>query len=137
MLIDQNVSYFFIMAIVVIGLIVVLIHWRRVKKTHAKVQILTIPLQHKEIEEGDLESKCMMDEIVFPNNKDEKLNNRKEIVFKSTHKEEHHHSKSNEQFNSHKAKKEYEKLEKLLMDIEEKEKELEKKTNKYKEKKHK
>ena len=76
-----------------------------------------------------------MDEIVFPKNEDEKLNNRKEIVSKSTQKEEHHHNESNEQLNSHEAKKEYEKLEKLLMDIEEKE--LEKKTNKYKEKKHK
>ena len=92
-------------------------------------------MEHKEIEEGELESKCMIDEIVFPKNKDEKLNNRKEIVSKSTQKEEHHHNESNEQLNSHEAKKEYEKLEKLLMDIEEKE--LEKKTNKYKDKKHK
>ena len=123
------------MAIAAIGLIVILIHWRRVKKTHEKVQFLTKPLGNKEIE-GDLESKCMMDEIVLPKNKDEKFN-RKKIVSNSTHLEEHPNSESNEQLNSHEAKKEYEKLNKLLMDIEEKEKELEKKTNKYREEKHK
>ena len=135
MLIDQNVVYILIMAIAAIGLIVILIHWRRVKKTHEKVQFLTKPLGNKEIE-GDLESKCMMDEIVLPKNKDEKFN-RKKIVSNSTHLEEHPNSESNEQLNSHEAKKEYEKLNKLLMDIEEKEKELEKKTNKYREEKHK
>jgi len=135
MLIDQNVVYILIMAIAAIGLIVILIHWRRVKKTHEKVQFLTKPLENKEIE-GDLESKCMMDEIVLPKNKDEKFN-RKKIVSNSTHLEEHPNSESNEQLNSHEAKKEYEKLNKLLMDIEEKEKGLEKKTNKYIEEKHK
>jgi uncharacterized protein YoxC len=135
MLIDQNVVYILIMAIAAIGLIVILIHWRRVKKTHEKVQFLTKPLGNKEIE-GDLESKCMMDEIVLPKNKDEKFN-RKKIVSNSTHLEEHPNSESNEQLNSHEAKKEYEKLNKLLMDIEEKEKGLEKKTNKYIEEKHK
>jgi FtsZ-interacting cell division protein ZipA len=135
MLIDQNVFYILIMAIAVIGLIVVLIWWRRVNKTHAKVQSLNKPLENQEIE-GDLEAECKMDEIVLPKNKNEKFNNRKEIVSNSTSKEKPL-NESNEQLNSHEAKKEYEKLQKLLIDMEEKEKELEKKTNKYKKEKHK
>ncbi len=135
MLIDQNVFYILIMAIAVIGLIVVLIRWRRVNKTHCKVKSINKPLKNQEIQ-GDLEAKCKVDEIVLPKNKNEKFNNRKEIVSNSTPKEEPL-NESNEQLNSHEAKKEYEKLQKLLIDMEEKEKELEKKTNKYRKGKHK
>ncbi len=134
MLIDQNVVYILILAIIVIGLIIIIIYWRKVNKTDEKVQSLTKSSKNKKID-GNLESKCTVDEIVLPDNKDEKLNNRKKIVSNPDHQEQPH-TESNEQINSQEAKIEYKKLEKLLTDIEEKEKELEKKTNKYKEEKH-
>lgn len=134
MLIDQNVVYILILAIIVIGLIIIIIYWRKVNKTDEKVQSLTKSSKNKKID-GNLESKCTVDEIVLPDNKDEKLNNRKKIVSNPDYQEQPH-TESNEQINSQEAKIEYKKLEKLLTDIEEKEKELEKKTNKYKEEKH-
>ena len=77
--IDQNVFYIVIAAIVVVGLIVALMQWRRVREAQTNVEFLTKQAELKKIElvERDLESKRMMSDIVLPKDQQEKLNSYK------------------------------------------------------------
>ena len=73
--IEQNVFYIVIVAIVVFGLIVALMQWRRVREAQTNVEFLTKQAELKKIElvERDLESKRMMGDIVLPKDQQEKL----------------------------------------------------------------
>ncbi len=62
--IDQNLLYFIITTIIVLILLATLIAWKRVMKTDSKVEIPSKPSENNET--GDLESKCIKDEIVSP-----------------------------------------------------------------------
>ena len=137
--IDQNVFYIVIAAIVVVGLIIALMQWRRVREAQTNVEFLTKQAELKKIElvERDLESKRMMGDIVLPKNQQEKLTHIRENTSDLMHKTGYLHSEINERVNRLEAKTEYIKLQKLLMDIEEKEKNIEKKTSKAKGGKHK
>ena len=132
--IDQNVIYIVIAAIVVVGLIVALMQWRRVREAQTNVEFLTKQAEIKKIElvERDLESKRMMNDIVLPKDQQEKLTNIRENTSNLMHKAGYLHGEINERVNRLEAKTEYIKLQKLLMDIEEKEKELENKSKKSK-----
>ncbi|WP_048191074.1 hypothetical protein [Methanobacterium sp. SMA-27] len=137
--IEQNVLYIVIAAIVVVGLIVALMQWRRVREAQTNVEFLTKQAELKKIElvERDLESKRMMNDIVLPKDQQEKLTTIRENTSNLMHKAGYLHGEINERVNRLEAKTEYIKLQKLLMDIEEKEKELEEKTGKSKGWKHK
>ena len=137
--IDQNVFYIVIAAIVVIGLIMALMQWRRVREAQTNVKFLTKQAELKKIElvERDLESKRMMSDIVLPKDQQEKLSNIRATTSDLMHKAGYINNEINERIDRLEAKTEYAKLQKLLMDIEEKEKELEKKTSKAKGGKHK
>lgn len=137
--IEQNVLYIVIAAIVVVGLIVALMQWRRVREAQTNVEFLTKQAELKKIElvERDLESKRMMNDIVLPKDQQEKLTNIRENTSNLMHKAGYLHGEINERVNRLEAKTEYIKLQKLLMDIEEKENELERKTGKSKGGKHK
>ena len=132
--IDQNVFYIVIAAIVVVGLIVALMQWRRVREAQTNVEFLTKQAELKKIElvERDLESKRMMSDIVLPKDQQEKLSIIRATTSDLMHKAGYINNEINERINRLEAKTEYAKLQKLLMDIEEKEKELEKKTSKAK-----
>ena len=132
--IDQNVFYIVIAAIVVVGLIVTLMQWRKVREAQTNVEFLTKQAELKKIElvERDLESKRMMNDIVLPKDQQEKLTNIRENTSNLMHKAGYLHGEINERVNRLEAKTEYIKLQKLLMDIEEKEKELENKSKKSK-----
>ena len=58
MAIDQNVFYIVIAVIVVVGLIVALMQWRKVREAQTNVEFLTKQAELKKIElvERDLES---------------------------------------------------------------------------------
>ena len=131
-LIDQNVFYIVIAAIVVVGLIVALMQWRRVREAQTNVEFLTKQAELKKIElvERDIESKRMMNDIVLPKDQQEKLTHIRENTSDLMHKAGYLSGEINERVNRLEAKTEYIKLKKLLMDIEEKEMELEKKTSK-------
>ena len=137
--IEQNVLYIVIAAIIVVGLIVALMQWRRVREAQTNIEFLTKQAELKKIElvERDLESKRMMNDIVLPKDQQEKLTNIRENTSNLMHKAGYLHGEINERVNRLEAKTEYIKLQKLLMDIEEKEKELEKKTGKSQGGKHK
>jgi hypothetical protein len=132
--IDQNVFYLVIAAIVVVGLIVALMQWRKVREAQTNVEFLTKQAELKKIElvERDLESKRMMNDIVLPKDQQENLTNIRENTSNLMHKAGYLHGEINERVNRLEAKTEYIKLQKLLMDIEEKEKELENKSKKSK-----
>jgi hypothetical protein len=132
MAIDQNVFYIVIAVIVVVGLIVALMQWRKVREAQTNVEFLTKQAELKKIElvERDLESKRMMNDIILPKDQQEKLTNIRENTSSLMNKAGYLHGEINERVNRLEAKTEYIKLQKLLMDIEEKEKELE---NKFKE----
>jgi len=130
--IDQNVFYIVIAAIVVVGLIVALMQWRRVREAQTNVEFLTKQAELKKIElvERDLESKRLMSDIILPKDQQEKLTYIRENTSDLMHKAGYLHTEINERVNRLEAQTEYIKLRKLLMDIDEKEKELEKKTSK-------
>jgi predicted mannosyl-3-phosphoglycerate phosphatase (HAD superfamily) len=132
MAIDQNVFYIVIAVIVVVGLIVALMQWRKVREAQTNVEFLTKQAELKKIElvERDLESKRMMNDIILPKDQQEKLTNIRENTSSLMNKAGYLHGEINERVNRLESKTEYIKLQKLLMDIEEKEKELE---NKFKE----
>ena len=132
--IDQNVFNIIIAVIVVVGLIVALMQWRRVREAQTNVEFLTKQAELKKIElvERDLESKRMMGDIILPKDQQEKLTNIRENTSNLMNKAGYLHGEINERVNRLEAKTEYVKLQKLLRDIEEKEKELENKTSKSK-----
>ena len=132
--INQNVFYIVIAAIAVVGLIVALMQWRRVREAQTNVEFLTKQAELKKIElvERDLESKRMMNDIVLPKDQQKKLTNIRENTSNLMHKAGYLHGEINERVNRLEAKTEYIKLQKLLMDIGEKEKELENKSKKSK-----
>ena len=125
--IDQNVFYIVIAAIVVVGLIIALMQWRKVREAQTNVEFLTKQAELKKIDlvERDLESKRMMNDIVLPKDQQENLTNIRENTSNLMHKAGYLHGEINERVNRLEAKTEYIKLQKLLFDIEEKEKELE------------
>ncbi len=137
--IEQNVFYIVIVAIAVVGLIVALMQWRRVREAQTNVEFLTKQAELKKIDlvERDLESKRMMSDIILPKDQQEKLTNIRATTSDLMQKAGYINNEINERIDRLEAKTEYAKLQKLLMDIEEKEKELEKKTSKSKGRKHK
>jgi hypothetical protein len=132
--IEQNIFYIIIAAIIVVGLIVGLMQWRRVRESQTNVEFLTKQAELKKIElvERDLESKRMMQDIILPKDQQEKLSKIRENTSNLMSKTGYLHSEINERVNRLEATTEYFKLQKLLKDIEEKEMEFEKKTGKIK-----
>ncbi len=132
--IEQNVFYIIIAAIIVVGLIVGLMQWRRVRESQTNVKFLTKQAELKKIElvERDLESKRMMHDIVLPKDQQEKLSKIRENTSNLMNKTGYLHSEINERVNRLEATTEYFKLQKLLKDIEEKEMEFEKEIGKIK-----
>jgi Flp pilus assembly protein TadB len=130
--ITQNEFYIIIAAIVVVGLIIALMQWRRVREAQTNVEFLTKQAELKKIElvERDLESKRMMNDIVLPKEEQEKLTSIRSTTSDLMHKTGYLHNEINERVNRLEAQTEYIKLKKLLLDIETKEKELDKKTSK-------
>ena len=131
--IPQNLFYIIIAVIAVVGLIFALIQWRRVRQAQSNVNFLTKQAELRKIElvERDLESKRMMRDIVLPKDQQENLsmirNNTSNLIQKAGYL----NSEINERVDRLEATSEYIKLQKLLRDIDEKEKEFEKKTGKF------
>jgi hypothetical protein len=133
--IPQNVFYIIIAVIAVVGIIIIMIQWRRVRESQSNIQFLEKQAELKKIElvERDLESKRMMENVFpLPKEQQERLSEIRRGTSELMHKSGYLHSEINERVTHLEAKSEYLKLEKLLNEIEKKEKELDKK-GKYKE----
>ena len=131
--ISQNLFYIIIAVIAVVGLIVALIQWRRVRQAQSNVNFLTKQAELRKIElvERDLESKRMMRDIVLPKDQQENLSMIRNSTSNLIQKAGYLNSEINERVDRLEATSEYIKLQKLLMDIDEKEKEFERKTGKF------
>ena len=128
--IPQNLFYIIIAVIAVVGIIIVLIQWRRVREAQSNIQFLEKQAELRKIElvEKDLESKRMMENVFpLPKEQQERLSEIRKTTSELMHKSGYLHSEINERVNRLEAGTEYLKLQKLLTEIEKKEKELEKK----------
>jgi hypothetical protein len=132
--IPQNLFYIIIAVIAVVGLIFALIQWRRVRQAQSNVNFLTKQAELRKIElvERDLESKRMMRDIVLPKDQQENLSMIRNNTSNLMQKAGYLNSEINERVDRLEATSEYIKLQKLLMDIDDKEKEFERKTGKFK-----
>ena len=127
--IPQNIFYIIIAVIVVVGLIVALMQWRRVREANSNVQFLEKQAELRKIElvEKDLESKRMMENVLpLPREQQERLSGIRKNTTEIMNKTGYLHSEINERVTHLEARTEYLKLQKLLLDIEKKEAELEK-----------
>ncbi|SCG86722.1 hypothetical protein [Methanobacterium congolense] len=127
--IPQNVFLIIIAVIAVVGLIIVLMQWRRVREAQSNVEFLAKQAELKKIElvERDLESKRRMGNISLTREEQEKLSSIRKNTSDLMQKAGYLHSEINERVSRLEVQTEYAKLQKLLTDIEKKEKELEKK----------
>jgi len=125
--IPQNIFYIIIAALVVIGMIFVILQLRRVKVSKNNVAFLTKQAELRKIElvDRDLESKNMNNDIVLnQKNLSQLKENTSDVMIKA----EYINNEINERVNHLESTTEYMKLQNLFNDIENKEKELDKKT---------
>ena len=132
--IPQNIFDIILAVIALVGLIFVILQLRRVKVSQTNVAFLTKQAEIRKIElvEMDLESKHMMNDMVLATNQQEKLSHIKENTTDLMTKVGYIRNEINKRVDHLDTTTEYKKLQKLLKDIDEKEKELEMKTNKFK-----
>jgi hypothetical protein len=131
--IPENIFYIIIAVIAVIGIIIALMQWRRVREGQSNVQFLERQAELRKIElvEKDLESKRMMENVIpLPKEQQERLSEIRKSTSELMHQAGYLHGEINERVTRLEARTEYLKLQKLLQDIEKKEQELDKKTKK-------
>lgn len=131
--IPQNVFYIIIAVIAVIGLIVALMQWRRVREGQSNVMFLEKQAELRKIElvEKDLESKRIMESVIpLPKEQQDRLSDIRKTTTDLMHKSGYLHSEINERVTRLEARTEFLKLQKLLQDIERKEDELDKRAKK-------
>jgi hypothetical protein len=129
--IPENIFYIIIAVIAVVGLIVALMQWRRVRESQSNVQFLERQAELRKIElvEKDLESKRMMENVIpLPPEKQERLSKIRKNTSELTNQAGYLHGEINERVTRLEVRTEYLKLQKLIMDIEKKEQELDKKS---------
>jgi biopolymer transport protein ExbB/TolQ len=129
--IPQNIFWLIIAVIGVITIIIIVLQWRRVREAQSNVEFLQKQAELKKIElvEKDLEAKRMMENVLpLPQEQQEKLGQIRGETSKLIHKAGFMHSEINERVTRLEARTEYEKLQKLLTEIEKKEKEVDKKS---------
>ena len=132
--IPQNVFWIIIAVIVIVGVIIAFMQWRRVREAQSNVEFLAKQAELKKIElvERDLESKRVMSNVILPKDQQERLSQIRGNTSDFMQKSGYLHSEISERVTRLEAKTEYAKLQKLLGDIEKKETELEKKTKNVK-----
>lgn len=131
--IPENIFYIIVAVIVLIGVIVVFIQWRRVREAQTNVQFLEKQAQLRKIElvEKDLESKRMMENALpLPKEQQERLSAIRKSTSELMNQTGYLHNEINERVTHLEARTEYLKLQKLLQEIEKKEQQLEKKSGK-------
>lgn len=129
--IPQNIYYLIIAIIVLIGVMVVFMQWRRVRESQSNVLFLEKQAELKKIElvEKDLESKRTMDNVIpLPKEEQERLFKIRKTTSELTQKAGYLHNEISERVTRLEARTEYLKLQKLLLDIERKERELDKRS---------
>ena len=128
--ISQNVFLLIIAVIALVAVIVIVLQWRRVREAQSNVTFLEKQAELKKIElvERDLEYTRLMENVIpLPKDQQERLSQIRGETSKMMQKVGFLHSEINERVTRLETRAEYEKLQKLLDDIEKKEAEMNKK----------
>src|SRR5690606_628848 len=97
--IPENIFYIIIAIIAVVGIIVALMQWRRVREAQSNIQFLERQAELRKIEliEKDLESKRMMENVIpLPKEQQERLSEIRKNTSDLMHKAGYLHSEINE-----------------------------------------
>jgi hypothetical protein len=131
--IEQNVFYIIIAVIALIAIIAILMQWRKVREAQSNVVFLEKQAELKKIElvERDLEAKRLMENVIpLPKDQQEKLSQIRGETSNMMQKVGFLHSEINERVTRLETRAEYEKLQKLMEEIDKKEQQIEKKGKK-------
>jgi hypothetical protein len=131
--IPQNTFFITIAIIAVVGLIFLIIQWRRIRVATNNIKSLTKEAEHRKIVlvERDMESYRMSDEKALTKD-DEKLNFTKEDASDIMHKVRYLNTEINSRVDHLESTAEYQKIQNLITDIGERENELERKGERVK-----
>lgn len=130
----QNMFYIILAAIVFVGLISLIIQWRRVRVSKNNIQFLTKQAELRKIElvERDMESNRMMKAMIINNNQMGKEVFIEEDTSDMMKKAVSLNNEINNRVNSFELTTEYLKIQTLIKDIDEKEDELDHETERFK-----
>ena len=130
-LILPNQTFILIITIIAfIAIIFIVFQWKRVTESNNTIRLMQIEIELKKIAmvEKDLESKRLMENpIQLPKEQQENLSNIRKSTSEVMNKVGYLHNEINERLARLEAQTEQKKLEKMLNDIEDKEKQLLKK----------
>ena len=131
--IPNNVLYIIIAVIALIAIIFILMQWRRVRESQSQVEYLEKQAEVKKIEmvEKDLEQKRLVENLIgLPESQQEQLAQIRNDTGKMLRKVGFLQTELNERITRLETRNEYMQLLKLLEEIEKKEKEIQKKSEK-------
>jgi hypothetical protein len=131
--IEQNVFYIIIAVVALVAIIAIIMQWRKVREAQSNVVFLEKQAELKKIElvERDLEAKRLMENVIpLPKDQQEKLSQIRGETSNMMQKVGFLHSEINERVTRLETRAEYEKLQKLLEEIDKKEQQIEKKGKK-------
>ena len=131
--ISENIVWIIFAVLGAIVVLVVVIQWKKVRETQNNVALVEKQVELKKISlvEKDLESKRLMENVIpLPKEEQEKLANIRQGTSDIMHKVGYLHSELSERMARLESQAEYGKLQKLMKDLENKEKEMDKKIEK-------
>jgi hypothetical protein len=128
--IPQDIFLLIIAVIALVAIIVIVMQWRKVREAQSNVVFLEKQAELKKIElvEKDLEAKRLMENVIpLPKDQQERLSQIRGETSNMMQKVGFLHSEINERVTRLETRAEYEKLQKLLEEIDKKEQQIEKK----------
>lgn len=128
--IADNIVWIILAVLAAIVIIIVVTQWKKVRETQNNVALVEKQVELKKISlvEKDLETKRMMENVLpLPKEQQEELANIRRNTSDIMHKVGYLHSEISERVALLEAKAEYGKLQKLMKDLEKKEKNIDKK----------
>jgi len=128
--ISDNIVWIILAVLAAIVIIIVVTQWKKVRETQNNVALVEKQVELKKISlvEKDLETKRMMENVLpLPAKQQESLAKIRQNTSDIMHKVGYIHSEISERVALLEAKAEYGKLQKLMKDLEKKEKDLDKK----------
>lgn len=131
----ENIVFIIIAAIALIAVVLVVIQWRKVKVSEHDLAVLEKQIELKKINmvEKDMDSKRLMDNgLPLPKDKQEKLAEIRKNTSELLTDVGYMQTQVSERLARLEAQTELTKLQKMLADIEEREKKLDKNSQKYK-----
>ena len=130
--ISQNIVWIILAFLAAIVIIIVILQWKKVRESQNNVKLVEKQVELKKISlvEKDIETKRMMESVIpLPNDQQESLAKLRQNTSNIMQKVGYLHGEIGERVALLEAKVEYGKLQKLLNDLEKKEKDIDKKAD--------